>query len=86
MLQTVRLLYLAGIQRYFIAGALGLGTGVGLNKFYDYNAVKRDAVMRHYMQLHPDLFPPPRKQYFVTVLGVTTSSIMVSFFSLSSTS
>nr|CAH7729246.1 unnamed protein product [Callosobruchus chinensis] len=49
---------MSGIQKH-IAATLGLGAiGKFMDDYRDKNFAERDAVYRHYIQLHPEDFPP----------------------------
>ncbi|KAJ8919287.1 hypothetical protein NQ315_003871 [Exocentrus adspersus] len=56
--------YFSGIQKHIIAAIAGAGIGKILENYNISHAAERDAVMRHYIQLHPEDFPPfERKKY-----------------------
>ena len=50
---------LAGIQRHLALGAAGWVAGLYINKWIESNSAERDAVLKHYIQLHPEDFPVP---------------------------
>jgi len=47
----------AGIQKHIAFGALGVGAGYYFDQKRNDYLAKRDAVLRHYIELHPDDFP-----------------------------
>ncbi|KAH8411950.1 hypothetical protein KR222_003558 [Zaprionus bogoriensis] len=47
----------SGIQKHILFTAAGGAIGSFLDKKRDDYAAKRDAVLRHYVELHPDDFP-----------------------------
>ncbi|XP_037087274.1 NADH dehydrogenase [ubiquinone] 1 subunit C2-like [Pollicipes pollicipes] len=54
----------AGIQRHIGLGLAGWMAGVYIEKWLQSSAAERDAVLKHYIQLHPEDFPvPERKKY-----------------------
>ncbi|XP_023222548.1 NADH dehydrogenase [ubiquinone] 1 subunit C2-like [Centruroides sculpturatus] len=58
----------SGIHRHIISGILGAGVGEGLNHYLDYKASRRDTVLIHYMELHPEDFQPEEKTFYKDVL------------------
>ncbi|EDW65082.1 NADH dehydrogenase [ubiquinone] 1 subunit C2 [Drosophila virilis] len=54
----------SGIQNHIAFTAIGAGLGAFIDKQRDAYLAKRDAVLRHYVELHPDDFPKTdRKKY-----------------------
>ncbi|EDW03842.1 NADH dehydrogenase [ubiquinone] 1 subunit C2 [Drosophila grimshawi] len=54
----------SGIQKHIAFTLLGGGIGAFLDQKRDAYLAKRDAVLRHYVELHPDDFPTTdRKKY-----------------------
>ncbi|EDV30611.1 uncharacterized protein Dana_GF20581 [Drosophila ananassae] len=54
----------SGVQKHIAFGAIGVAAGVYFDKKRDEYLAKRDAVLRHYIELHPDDFPvKDRKKY-----------------------
>ena len=50
---------MAGIQRHVTLGAAGWIAGTYINKWIESNSAERDAVLKHYIQLHQEDFPVP---------------------------
>ena len=46
------------MQRHIAFGALGLPAGLLVDRKLDERHALRDAKLIHYMELHPDRFPP----------------------------
>ncbi|XP_075154071.1 NADH dehydrogenase (ubiquinone) B14.5 B subunit [Haematobia irritans] len=59
---------LSGIQNHIGFSALGLFGGTYLDKKRNEELATRDAVLRHYVQLHPEDFPPVPRKKFADVL------------------
>ncbi|KAG8222053.1 hypothetical protein J437_LFUL000497 [Ladona fulva] len=59
---------LSGIQKHIIFGAVGLGAGKFFDGIRNEELAKRDAVMRHYIQLHPEDFPMPEGKKYKELL------------------
>jgi NADH-ubiquinone oxidoreductase subunit b14.5b (NDUFC2) len=55
---------IAGIQKHFIFGGLGLGLGKVVDGWRNDYLAERDATLRHYVQLHPEDFPDPGEKKF----------------------
>ncbi|XP_017047333.1 NADH dehydrogenase [ubiquinone] 1 subunit C2 [Drosophila ficusphila] len=54
----------SGIQKHIAFGVLGVGAGSYFDQKRNDYLAKRDAVLRHYIELHPDDFPvKDRKKY-----------------------
>lgn len=51
----------SGIQKHVVLGVGGVFLGAWLDGKRDAHFAERDAVLRHYVELHPDDFPPTRK-------------------------
>merc|ERR1719309_1213869 len=58
----------AGIHRIVIGGILGWWAFGKINDFSQRNSAERDAILRHYVLLHPEDFPPPPRKTFAEVL------------------
>uniref|UniRef100_A0A161N1C1 NADH dehydrogenase [ubiquinone] 1 subunit C2 n=1 Tax=Triatoma infestans TaxID=30076 RepID=A0A161N1C1_TRIIF len=53
---------LSGIQHYVIAALAGALFGkYGQDRYNEYN-MDRDAILRHYVELHPEDFPMPERK------------------------
>ena len=59
----VRRPYYAGIQRHIGLGIAGLIFGIYVNRYYERKWMERDAIVRHYIELHPEDFQDNRKKY-----------------------
>lgn len=56
-----------GLQRHAIFTTLGVVTGSVLERWRNEHLAERDAVLRHYVQLHPEDFPNPGNcLYFIS--------------------
>lgn len=55
--------YHAGIQRHFVLGIAGMMIGYYMDKFLERKWANRDAMIRHYIELHPEDFVDKRKKY-----------------------
>ncbi|ALC38573.1 CG12400 [Drosophila busckii] len=54
----------SGIQKHIAFAGIGFGAGVFIDQKRNEYLAKRDAVLRHYVELHPDDFPvKDRKKY-----------------------
>jgi len=58
----------AGIQRHFGMGAAGWLSGMGVQRWLDSNMSETDAVLKHYIMLHPEDFPVPERKRFGELL------------------
>ncbi|EEC03121.1 NADH dehydrogenase [ubiquinone] 1 subunit C2 [Ixodes scapularis] len=58
---------LSGIQKHLIAASIGAVTGEGLRRYFMYSARERDALLRHYILLHPEDFPEPERKKYADV-------------------
>jgi len=58
----------SGIQYHFISAAVGAIVGHTIDGWRDAHMAERDAVLRHYVETHPDLFPDPVRQKYSEVL------------------
>ncbi|XP_058792351.1 NADH dehydrogenase [ubiquinone] 1 subunit C2 [Phymastichus coffea] len=54
----------AGLRRYAIALVAGLVGAKVLEDAKWHREAERDAVLRHYVKLHPEDFPPPKKETY----------------------
>ncbi|XP_064483314.1 NADH dehydrogenase [ubiquinone] 1 subunit C2-like [Ornithodoros turicata] len=60
---TNRPLY-SGLPRFLVAIPIALYLGDKLRQYYQRSSAERDAMLRHYIMLHPEDFPEPeRKKY-----------------------
>ncbi|KAG5673804.1 hypothetical protein PVAND_003821 [Polypedilum vanderplanki] len=59
---------LSGIQRHIAASVGGVTFGIWADKKKDEHLSERDAVLRHYVELHPEDFPEPERKKFGEVL------------------
>ncbi|XP_043190013.1 ethylene-responsive transcription factor ABI4-like isoform X2 [Amphibalanus amphitrite] len=59
---------LAGIQRHIALGGIGWVAGLYINKWIESNSAERDAVLKHYIQLHPEDFPVPERKKYSEIL------------------
>ncbi|CAG9809875.1 unnamed protein product [Chironomus riparius] len=59
---------MSGIQRHVAVGTAGVFFGCWVNKKRDEHYAERDAVLRHYVELHPEDFPDPDKKKFGEIL------------------
>ncbi|XP_015927083.1 NADH dehydrogenase [ubiquinone] 1 subunit C2 [Parasteatoda tepidariorum] len=53
----------AGIHRHILLGILGFAVGHYVTKYLDNKWVERDAIIRHYVELHPEDFKVERKKF-----------------------
>lgn len=51
--------FFLGIHRHFVAGIVMGYLGILINERRDRYLADRDAIFRHYVELHPEDFPPP---------------------------
>lgn len=56
---------MSGIQKHIIAAVAGAGVGKVMDDYRNEYYADRDAVLRHYVQLHPEDFPPYGKKLFI---------------------
>ncbi|XP_050299449.1 NADH dehydrogenase [ubiquinone] 1 subunit C2 [Anthonomus grandis grandis] len=55
---------MSGIQKHILATAAGAAAGFYAEDYRSKKLADRDAVLRHYVELHPEDFPPyERKKY-----------------------
>ncbi|XP_030750725.1 NADH dehydrogenase [ubiquinone] 1 subunit C2 [Sitophilus oryzae] len=59
---------LSGIHRYAFAGVGGFFVGKVLDDWRESYLAERDAILRHYVELHPEDFPPFERKKFKDVL------------------
>ncbi|CRK89461.1 CLUMA_CG003202, isoform A [Clunio marinus] len=59
---------LSGIQMHALAAAVGVGIGVAGDKYGGERYSERDAVLKHYIELHPEDFPEPERKKFSQIL------------------
>ncbi|KAL5279323.1 Ndufc2 family protein [Megaselia abdita] len=57
----------SGIQKHIILGAGGVALGSWLDSKREAHFAERDAVLRHYVQLHPEDFPKTRRFFFEVI-------------------
>lgn len=55
--------YYAGIQRHIALGITGGIIGYYVEKYFQRKWSERDAVVRHYIELHPEDFQDKRRKY-----------------------
>lgn len=55
--------YYAGIQRHIGLGIVGLMFGIYVDKYLEKRWSERDAIIRHYIELHPEDFQENRRKY-----------------------
>ncbi|XP_055918237.1 NADH dehydrogenase [ubiquinone] 1 subunit C2 [Eupeodes corollae] len=60
----------SGIQKHIAFTAIGGGLGLYLDKKRNEHLADRDAVLRHYIMLHPEDFPMPERKKYADVLEV----------------
>lgn len=53
-----------GVQFHVLATVVGAGIGQYLENYRNEYFAEREAVFRHYVQLHPEDFPPFSKWFF----------------------
>lgn len=58
----------SGIQRHIIGGIVGVAFGEGIHNFSNYLESRRDTILHHYMELHPEDFQPEEKKLYKDVL------------------
>ncbi|XP_067626069.1 NADH dehydrogenase [ubiquinone] 1 subunit C2 [Eurosta solidaginis] len=58
----------SGIQTHLLFSAIGGGLGYYFDNSRNEYFAKRDAVLKHYIELHPDDFPPMVRQKYADVL------------------
>lgn len=58
---TTRRPNFSGIQKHILAASIGGVAGEGIRRYYMYASRERDAMLRHYIMLHPEDFPEPGK-------------------------
>ncbi|CAL1263754.1 unnamed protein product [Larinioides sclopetarius] len=60
---VVRRPFYSGIQRHIIASAVGFAFGHYLEQYLMNRFAYRDAVIKHYIELHPEDFVENKKKY-----------------------
>ncbi|KAI9586330.1 NADH dehydrogenase [ubiquinone] 1 subunit C2 [Glossina fuscipes] len=58
----------SGIQKHIAFAIAGGVFGIYIDKKRDEYLATRDAILRHYVQLHPDDFPPIQRKKYADVL------------------
>ena len=58
----------AGVQKHVLAGVVGYFVGQFINDRRNAYLAQRDAVYRHYIELHREDFPIPERKKFADVL------------------
>ncbi|XP_039950847.1 NADH dehydrogenase [ubiquinone] 1 subunit C2 [Bactrocera neohumeralis] len=58
----------SGIQNHVAFAAIGGGLGLYFDNKRNEHLAKRDAVLRHYIELHPDDFPVKERKKYADVL------------------
>ncbi|PSN48308.1 hypothetical protein C0J52_03406 [Blattella germanica] len=59
---------ISGIQSYVIGTGIGGGIGYYIDEIRNASLAERDAVLRHYLETHPEDFPEPERKKFSEVL------------------
>ncbi|XP_071454234.1 NADH dehydrogenase [ubiquinone] 1 subunit C2 [Hetaerina americana] len=59
---------ISGMQRQIGLGAVGFIIGKVLDDRRSKGLARRDAVLRHYIELHPEDFPEPERKKFKDIL------------------
>jgi len=59
---------MSGIQKHVLAVAVGIPTGLFLQRKLDERFAERDAALVHYMKLHPEDFPVTERTKYKDVL------------------
>jgi len=54
---------LAGIQRHIAFALAGVVIGHYMDKYLTYRWMERDAMVRHYIELHPEDFEEKKRKY-----------------------
>ncbi|XP_066146615.1 NADH dehydrogenase [ubiquinone] 1 subunit C2 [Euwallacea fornicatus] len=57
----------SGIQKHVLGTVIGVAVGLYIQKKAAESAAERDAIFRHYVQLHPDDFPPYERKLYKDV-------------------
>ncbi|XP_047346126.1 NADH dehydrogenase [ubiquinone] 1 subunit C2 [Vespa velutina] len=52
----------AGLQVHIALTVIGLAVGYKMHELVDNHFAKRDQMLRHYVMLHPEDFPPPERK------------------------
>ncbi|XP_018565169.1 NADH dehydrogenase [ubiquinone] 1 subunit C2 [Anoplophora glabripennis] len=60
--------YFSGIQKHFIAAGVGAALGKIIDDYRNQYFADKDAVLRHYIQLHPEDFPPYERRKIADIL------------------
>ncbi|KAJ9578410.1 hypothetical protein L9F63_005368 [Diploptera punctata] len=60
---------LSGVQQYAIGAGLGGGLGYYIDQKRNRNLAERDAILRHYLEMHPEDFPEPERKKYADVLN-----------------
>ncbi|CAO1434853.1 unnamed protein product [Diamesa serratosioi] len=58
----------SGVQKHMLAATLGVVGGKTVDGWRNEHLAERDAVLRHYIQLHPEDFPDPERKKFSDLL------------------
>ncbi|XP_054745021.1 NADH dehydrogenase [ubiquinone] 1 subunit C2 [Anastrepha obliqua] len=62
----------SGIQSHVTFAAIGGGLGYYFDGKRNEHIAKRDAVLKHYIELHPDDFPPKERKKYGDILEAWT--------------
>ncbi|KAJ8944026.1 hypothetical protein NQ318_021742 [Aromia moschata] len=65
--------YFSGIQKHIIASLGFAGIGKVIDDYRSQYLADRDAIFRHYIQLHPEDFPPYERKKVCRCLGALDS-------------
>ncbi|XP_066252083.1 NADH dehydrogenase [ubiquinone] 1 subunit C2 [Euwallacea similis] len=57
----------SGIQKHILATVIGVAVGLFIQKKTDEKTAERDAIFRHYIELHPEDFPPYERKLYKDV-------------------
>ncbi|KAF8764595.1 NADH dehydrogenase [ubiquinone] 1 subunit C2-like [Argiope bruennichi] len=60
---VIRRPFYSGIQRHFIGAALGYAVGYYIDRYLQNRYAQRDAVIKHYIELHPEDFVENKRKY-----------------------
>ncbi|XP_054724813.1 NADH dehydrogenase [ubiquinone] 1 subunit C2-like [Uloborus diversus] len=55
--------YYSGIHRHIVLGIIGIYCGYYMDEFFKRKFAERDAVIKHYIELHPEDFVDKRRKF-----------------------
>ncbi|XP_044743236.1 NADH dehydrogenase [ubiquinone] 1 subunit C2 [Chrysoperla carnea] len=58
----------SGVQKHVLASTIGVVLGKIVDQKRNEYLSERDAVLRHYIELHPEDFPAPERKKFADIL------------------